>query len=449
MLKLYGRGLGLGIALLAAGALVGQQQRSPGFHQVFQAGARDESGKFMGGTILAALVPHGGRLFATNGFTWDQPGEDPTPGAQVLALDRPGGPWRLDYELQKSAWRASLKSVTFTTDGRGGRLKKPVPMLLAGTSDTSGVVAVHSRDDGTGAWTAMILARVSGTAKTRSLALHHDRVTGVDRIFAGSLPSGIFSGVYDPAAPGRIRWDKTPELAGYPFRVMGFAECGGVLYAASKPHLYRRMDGDHPRWEEVYTIPGEIAKESSGLRGLTAVDNPKGRGQALLAALEGHPSRIVRIDPSNGYKETVELDLLDFLGREWGRRPSWVIAAYNDLAPVTDPRTGKKAWLIGLSASFAPPSDELPKEGWEQGAWFLIRYDEARYELRRIADPSLSRTGNLVATRTIAPSPFGDRTVYFGGYDATKTRSHNTAWVVDAPLTTVLGPQVQVALERK
>lgn len=438
----------LALTVAPDSALTAPRPRTPpdreaGFHQVFQAGTRDAAGRFLGGTIMAALVPHGGRLFAVNGLTWDQPGTDPAPGAQVFVLDRPGGAWRLDFEMPKSAWRLSLKSVTFSTDGRGRALKKPVPMLLAASADTAGGVNVFSRDDATGAWTTMTLARVEGTAKTRSLFLHRDRVTGVDRVFAGTLPSGLFSGVYDPAAPGRIRWDPAPELADYKFRAMGFAEHGGSLYVAIKPDLYRRIDGEHPRWEKVYTIPGTFVKESSGLRGLTTIDHPSGRGQALLAALEGRPARIVRIDPADGFKETVELDVIEFLSQAWGRRPTWVIAAYNDIATVTDPATGKKVQLIGLSASFAPPSEELPRDDWETGAWYLIRFDEKRYELRQVVDSSPNPRRQLLATRTIVPSPFGDGTVYFGGYDAAKNPSHNTAWIFAAPLSTVLGPRVQ------
>ncbi len=438
--------LALGLApdtALTAQRPVGPPEREAGFHQVFQAGTRDAAGRFLGGTIMAALVPHGGRLFAVNGLTWDQPGTDPAPGAQVFVLDRPGGAWRLDFEMPKSAWRLSLKSVTFTTDGRGKALKKPAPMLLAASSDTAGGVNVFSRDDATGAWTTMTLARVEGTAKTRSLFLHRDSVTGVDRVFAGTLPSGVFSGVYDPAAPGRVRWDREPELADYKFRAMGFAEHGGNLYVAIKPNLYRRVDGEHPRWEQVYTIPGAFMKESSGLRGLTTIDHPGGRGQALLAALEGRPARIVRIDPADGFKETVELDLIEFLARAWGRRPTWVIAAYNDIPTVIDPATGKKVQLIGLSASFAPPTEELPKDDWETGAWYLVRFSDQHYELRQLVDSSPSPRKNLLAIRTIAPSPFGDGDVYFGGYDAAKNPSHNTAWIFETTLSRAIGSQAQ------
>jgi hypothetical protein len=449
--------LGMVIALLAGGAaLEGRSRQQPprreegkpsGFRQVFQAGTRDANGNLMGGTIIAALVPHDGKLFAVNGFPWDVPGEEPPPGAQILVLDRPGGTWRLDYELKKNdEWRASLDSVTFTTDGQGRKLKKPVSILLAGPSSSAGVVTVYGRDDATGSWTAMPLAQTTGTTSIRSISIYRDRVTGVDRVFAGTRPTGIFSGVYDAAAPGRIRWDKTPELVGYEYRPMNFTKCNGALYVAAKPFLYRRADGEHPRWETVYRISADTTRKGSGLRGMTAIGNPRGRGEVLLTALEGRPSKVIRIDPADGYKETVELDLIDFLSREWGKRPSWVIPAYNDMVSVTDPRTGKEVLLIGVSASFAPPSETLPKEDWVPGAWYLIRRDEKHYELRQIVDPTLSPERKLSGTRTIALSPFGDGIVYLGGYDPVRNPSHNTAWIFAAPLATALGPRLQAAL---
>jgi hypothetical protein len=448
--------LGMTVVLLAGGsAFAGeQQQQAPrraekepsGFHQIFQAGTQDEKGNVLGGTIIAALVPHAGKLFAVNGFPWDQPGDEPPPGAQILVLDRPGGTWRLDYELKKKdEWRASLDSVTFTTDGHGKKLKKPVSILLAGPSDSAGAVIVFGRDDATDTWTAMPLVQTTGTTSIRSISMYHDRVTGVDRVFAGTRPTGIFSGVYDPSVPGRIRWDKAPELTGYDYRPMNFTKCNGALYVTVKPDLYRRIDGAHPRWEKVYTIPEDIPKEGSGLRGMTTIDNPQGRGEVLLAALEGRPAQIIRINPQDGYKQVVELDLIDFLSREWGKRPSWVIPAYNDMVSATDPKTGKKVLLIGLSATFAPPSDTLPKEGWEPGGWYLIRRDEKHYELRQIVDPALSPERKLIGTRTIALSPFGDGAIYFGGYDPTRNPSHNTGWVFSAPLATALGPRLQPA----
>jgi len=60
------------------------------------------------------------------------------------------------------------------------------------------------------------LAEASKYSTTRALGLHRDQTTGVDRIFAGNDQLGIFSGVYDARAAGRIRWEQT---ANWPCRL--------------------------------------------------------------------------------------------------------------------------------------------------------------------------------------------------------------------------------------
>jgi hypothetical protein len=275
----------------------------------------------------------------------------------------------------------------------------------------------------------------------RGVAVHRDRATGVDRVLAATSPNGVFSGVFDAAAPGRIRWEKEPELTGFG-RSMGFAECNGALYMAARPDLYRRVDGAVPRWEKVYTIPDRLPKPSVGLRGLTAIPNPAGGGELLLAALDGFPSRILRFDPARPDQPETELDVLDFLNGQWSRRPGFVIPAYNGMTPVTDPATGKTVHLMGVAANFAPPGDDYPKDGWEPGGWYLIRDSAGRYELRQIVDPARASMPALVATRQALASPFGDGTVYFAGYDPNMNPSHNTAWVFAAPVATVLGPRL-------
>jgi poly(A) polymerase len=153
----------------------------------------------------------------------------------------------------------------------------------------------------TGAWTATTLAEDRPAPnllpQIRSLAAHRDRATGADYVFAGNDPRGIFAGSYDPARPGRIRWGAAPELdisaistAGFRglagrLRVNAFAECDGVLYAAVGQQIYRRDDGAAPRWRLVYTNP-DPGHSETGLRGLTAVPNPAGQGEVLLAAVE-------------------------------------------------------------------------------------------------------------------------------------------------------------------
>ncbi|MBM7093913.1 hypothetical protein JTP67_36510, partial [Streptomyces sp. S12] len=93
-------------------------------------------------------------------------------------------------------------------------------------------VYVDSFDDDAGAWTRTHLGSGDGVASTRSFFIHRDTATGQERVFAGTAPTGIFSGVYDPDVPGRIRWDETAELSGYTRRPMSFTRCNGHLYVS-------------------------------------------------------------------------------------------------------------------------------------------------------------------------------------------------------------------------
>jgi poly(A) polymerase len=235
--------------------------------------------------------------------------------------------WRVDHAFDerlpdgrpRDLAISALEEVTFATDGSGARLAAPVHLLLAANWDLTGTARVFSRDDATGTWAAASLAQdrpMPGVLpQVRSLAGYRDRVTGIDRVFAGQDPRGVFSGTYDPAVPGRIRWGAAPELdlsgvsaAGLSgrdghLRVSSFAECNGRLYAAIGQQIYERTDGAEPHWRLVYAnrYPG---RSETGLRGLTAITNPSGQGQALFAAVEGSAARLVRVDPRNGSEDT-------------------------------------------------------------------------------------------------------------------------------------------------
>jgi hypothetical protein len=128
-------------------------------------------------------------------------------------------------------------------------------------------------------------ARRNFLPQVRSFGRHRDRVTGIDRVFAGQDARGVFSGTYDPTIPGRIRWSAVPELDlssvssagisgrnGY-LRVSSFAECNGQLYTTVGQHIYERIDGAEPHWRLVYTnsYPGH---SETGLRGMTAIPDP-------------------------------------------------------------------------------------------------------------------------------------------------------------------------------
>jgi hypothetical protein len=448
----------LAIALLpTADAFANDRETDRGFEVSYTAGERDGAGAFMGGTELRNLTGHGGRLYAGNGYWMDRPGPEGRQPAQLLVLDHPAARWRIERSLDERMPNgrtprhlavSALHGTTFSTDHAGRALVRPVSVLFAGTWDLSGASQVMSRNDATGAWRAMSLPvpRVtSGIQQVRSLATHRDRQTGVDRVFAGNDPHGIVSGGYDDTVDGGIRWSAAPELdisrisaPSFPGlslrRVASFAECNGILYATVGQQIYRRVDGVQPRWELFYTNPKPGYSET-GLRGLTAIPNPSGGGQALLVAVEGYAARIIRIDPWSG-QETTELDIPLFLNRAWATKVSYVIAAYNDMAIVSGPR-GEATVLIGIEA-FLPEASPVPAgharaDGLDGGGWYFVRQGEQRYDLRKIGSSHPLTGAALIATRAIAPSPFAnDNTIYFAGFDANKRPQHNTAWIFRA-----------------
>jgi hypothetical protein len=435
------------------------------FELSFVAGRRDDGGHFMGGTEMRVLADHGGKLFAGNGYWMDRPGPEGFQGAQILVLDAPSAGWRVDHTFDERMATgrprhlavSALREVRFTTDWQGARLPKPVSLLLASIWDLTGATRVFARDGTTGSWSPVTLAKDPTTPgflpQIRSLGVHRDGVTGIELVFAGQDPRGIFSGSYDASLPGKVRWGSTPEfrLADVPtrglsganagLRVSSFAECNGRLYAAIGQHIYERIDGPEPSWRLIYTNPRPGHSET-GLRGLTPIPGPSGGGDVLLAAVEGNAARIVRVDPQNA-SEVTELDLVDFLGRTWGMRVGYVIAAYNDMTKLQ----ASGDLLIGLEA-FVPrgtpiaPGHNTVDVGYgvlERGGWYLIRHGDGRYELHQIAADGQA----LVAIRSIHASPFAnDRdAVYFAGYDANKAPAHNTAWIIRSTRATAPGGQ--------
>lgn len=430
--------------------------RADEFRTSFIAGGRDPAGHFAGGTEMRLLTDHAGKLYAGNGYWEDRPGREGPQGAQILVLDAPDGHWRVDHVFEErmphGRWRdlavGALTEAVFATDGAGRTLPHPVALLLASTWDLTGAARVFTRDDATGVWTAVILATDTPAKdflpQIRSFGTHRDRVTGVDLVFAGEMPRGIFAGHYDPTVTGGIGWAPQPELGASSIstgfsglegrlRVSSFAEANGRLYAAAGQQVFERIDGPEPRWRMVYTNPRPGHSET-GLRGLTAVAAGSGR-DALLAAVEGTAARLIRIDPATG-TDVTELELGDMLTRAWGMRVNYIIAAYNDMARVGVAGRGDDL-LIGLEA-FIPRNQavsaghDLVDVGHGQvegGGWYLVRRPGGHYDLHRIA---AGIGGPMVATRTIRASPFaGDRgAIYFGGYDANKAPAHNTAWIV-------------------
>jgi hypothetical protein len=429
-----------------------------GFQVSYSAGGKDVTGRFMGGTEIRNLVAFGGKLFAANGYWKDTP--DPLTargGPQVLVLDAPGKPWRVDHEFDERVMNgrprhiaiSALSAVTFHTDAHGAALAEPVSRLLASTWDVTARRMVFSRDPKTGEWSSAFIAQGVPAPRflpqIRSFGFHRDRVTGADIVFAGDT-DGIFSGTFDPRVPGQISWNTMPEFAtnglglqDYPgmsrgLRISSFAEAAGRLFAAVGQQVWVRQDGAAPQWRHLYTNPARHLSET-GLRGLTAVSEPD-KSEFLLAAVEGNNSRIVRIDPATG-AETTDLDLGAFLDASWGTHVTYVIGAYNDMARVAHSPAGDDL-LIGLEAYIPAKSPRPPghtvldlNHGVEGGAWFLIRHPGGHYELHQIT-ANFPRMGeNLVSARTFAASPFPQEkgTFYVGGYDCNEVAAHDTAWI--------------------
>ena len=410
----------------------------------YQAGQTDVNDNFLSGTEIMYLVSHQGKLYAANGFFGEKPEHAQKTGAQILLKQSVEDPWKLENQFNPPFKRVkAFKSVTFTTDGRGNTLPKPVSILIATLSNYEQILRetiVYTKEDSGRKWTKNIL-QTGRRAFPRAIGQYRDKVTGIDRVFIGCL-SGIYTGVYEPNSPGAVRWNTIPELPLYKSRVMAFAECNGDLYAAIKPAIYKRIDGNQPKWEIVYEYPAPVYEitQGSGMRGLTAVPKPDGNGEMLLMALEGRESEIVHLDPSKNYESTVELDIMKFLREQWGdffAEDKPVIVAANDMTKVVDQKTGKPLYLIGLLAHNNKPEKI-------NSAWYLIRSSEGNYTLREIPAVIDKRRSDmrLMGTRSILVSPFKSedgKSVYFGGYFILgPPPQDNTAWTYKTNLATAL-----------
>ena len=432
-----------------AGTACAQSKTAGGWEQSFKAGTIDKAtGKPIRGTEIIHLAAHKGRLYAGNGYWMDTRGYAKIPWSQVLVLDSPNGTWKVDLALGPTHLRVTvLESVTFTTDGKGKALAAPVNLLMAASDIQGGQRQTHiwTRDDDRNTWTRTTL---SGDPKyrrsTRALIVHRDRRTGVDRIFIAAGALGVYSGVYDAKQAGKVRWDKKAELGPVTIRPMAFAEAEGSLYASAGVSVYRRTDGPAPVWKKVYSDKTREHWELGGIRGLTAVASPKGTGESILFS---HTDRIIRIDPKDDHKATVELNIRQLLQKSWGTgvRGS-IIAAYSDMMPLKDPTTGRTVHIAGVQGRIERGGKDKKYRGdtffgWYAGGSYLIRESDKSYRLKEVNGRWAPGKPKLVAPRTFAISPFaGDvgRCVYFGGFDANFFDARDTAWIFRATVKTVL-----------
>ena len=393
------------------------------------------------------LLCHKGKLFASTGAWMDLPygprleGRPTWTGPQILVKEAFDGPWRVEIGFPAAVRIDAMISATFVTDGSGKTLDPPVNLMVA--SPSSADTATWTRDDATGTWTETVTAEgVRGGL--RSFCTHRDSKTGIQHLFGGSTRSGcIFRAVYDPDAPGKLRWGEEPELSGTG-RLMCMAEADGVLYAAGgirdetplSGGLFRRVDGEKPHWELLWRWPHLIKEkgdETEILRGLTAIPAPAGGGHQVLLGACTYPGVVYRIDPKRNFEVTTELDIRAYFAKAFGvaelRGPC--LSAYNNFLPVTDTDTGEKVHLLGLWIRH--PAGRATENG--ASAWYLVRHTDGTYAHGRVFDPQHLRPNpprGLLATRTIELSPFPEdkgRVLFFGGFDCAGVASRDSAWI--------------------
>jgi acetyl esterase/lipase len=416
----------------AARAPTDSSKLSVAFSRDYVAGTKDRRGQYMGGTETMRLAAHNGMLFAGVGYWTDRPGPDPRPGAQILVKRGPNQPWEVERNFSEAVRINALEPIVFSADGRGTPLPEPVRLLIAdaGAVDARGRGPLSGwvRDDRSGTWVEGRIASNAARAYVRAFGVHRDRVTGAGLVFAGTGAGEVYSGVFDPQASGRIRWNPVPEFAnpdfdGGPFRrCQGFCVANGKAYASIAPALVERRDGAAPAWKEVFRWTPRAGRAGQGLRGITAVPDPKGGRHEVILGSREQEGRILRIDPANGYRVELELESDVFLREKFGDFRGGKLVAYNRFEPGSDPRTGAPIHWVTVAGT---------KPGDPRAAWLMIRHADATYEPVRVFDPDLQDHPMLVSTRTLEFAPWSEREFYTGGYDgaANHRSNHNTAWI--------------------
>jgi hypothetical protein len=424
----------------------------------FAAGGYGSRGEFLGGTELMSLVAFQGRLYAGNGYWMDRPflfgRNDPIPGAQVLVLDSRSSRWRQEVAFgQRNSWGgpeharpSSMAVIQFHSFDTSGNVAGVLAEILTVGLDGQNGAAVYTQKS-PGVWEN---THFPAGPSVRALAVHYDPVDRTEKVYAGGGRDYgvIYSGVYDPSAPGRIRWNRGPEDVKLRNRVMSLRECNGALFAAARPGIYRRND-QTKTWDTIFSYPirnsFDESRYASGFRALTCVDGGGAGGQTgLLTSFEGVSGDILKVDPQTK-GAIIELHTRQFLTEQWGDPPTEqdVIAGYDALPLV---KQNPDVRLFGLLA-FSPRTSE------RNSAWFLSRSDGAtpRYELhqvRPLPSPYNRSDTALWSVRAISVSPFPEdqgQVVYLGGYDGHFRPDHNTAWLYRVGIATTLEPYRGVA----
>ena len=439
-----------------------------GWRQSYDAGYLDEKGAYAGGSEIMHLVSHKGKLYASNGYWvdahWVIPPDGQKQSAQVLRLDSLAGKWQVDLDMGQSNDRELaymkgniLKSVTFTRDASGKPLPSPENLLImaAGANfERGGAVSSWTRNDKKNIWVHTLVRHGSSVGGIRwvprDMEVYRDKKTGIERIFLSLGNPGIVSGVYDPTIPGKIRWSKHlefpfPEGGSLHTRPLGIVQANGSLLFSEGGAVFRRVDGEKPRYEKIIDLNEDTDTDVGGIRGLTVIDNPQGKGQSLLflwAPGDRSKSQVKRLDPDGkgGYTVKNEAMIMELMKKRLGVEVPYTLGAHNMAFPFTDPASGQTVHLIGFQGNIKG-KHHLKWKGSALygGALYAVRYPDLTYKVLEVNNAYASGKPVLVSPRTFCLSPFGDKGIFIGGHDSSRKISDDMAWIFHAPLEVALG----------
>jgi hypothetical protein len=395
---------------------------------------------------------------------WVIPPDGQKQSAQVLRLDSLAGKWQVDLDMGQSNDRELaymkgniLKSVTFTRDASGKPLPSPENLLImaAGANfERGGAVSSWTRNDKKNTWVHTLVRHGSSVGGIRwvprDMEVYRDKKTGIERIFLSLGNPGIVSGVYDPTIPGKIRWSKHlefpfPEGGSLHTRPLGIVQANGSLLFSEGGAVFRRVDGEKPRYEKIIDLNEDTDTDVGGIRGLTVIDNPQGKGQSLLflwAPGDRSKSQVKRLDPDGkgGYTVKNEAMIMELMKKRLGVEVPYTLGAHNMAFPFTDPASGQTVHLIGFQGNIKG-KHHLKWKGSALygGALYAVRYPDLTYKVLEVNNAYASGKPVLVSPRTFCLSPFGDKGIFIGGHDSSRKISDDMAWIFHAPLEVALG----------
>ena len=352
-------------------------------------------------TEARELLAHAGSLFLATG-QWDAPTSQT--GPKILRQDQAGGPWVIDFTFP-------MKEMVCNCLGELNFPSKGFSTLATGFWAGPSQVAIRQ---GPNNWIMVPLGTPGGGTQVRSFTSYQQR-DGTEVVFAGS-DQGVFAGHYDTAAPGSIKWDKTPELVptGYMglHRVMGFAEVAHTLYCSIGEQVFQR-NNQKKTWTMHWQNPnpGATSNALGALRGMTAITAPA-NGTKLPRGLVAGATTLWMANCSSNNAYIVSLDPATWTATELFSVKKG-ITAYNNfcVAPMPD----HSLCVIAGQHGAATACIVKLQEGVFT-AWIVLPQTSAQAQL---------------ACRTIALSPFDKTSLYAGGYDCgtSGVTKNLTAWV--------------------